>query len=953
MFNDTNSGAKQLTIARGKLFAHLNPKLCPYRIDNLKSYSTIGDWDEKDVSPHTNGDKEACSQNKLEVKVVRTKPTHALISFQNYALNMTDPRSLLYYLITYRVASNGTVTMFDGRDGCNSQNDLWTTQEEQPITSRTEKYQQAFIKVRPATRYALYVKTFTLFAESKGALSDIIYFETGPDTPGIPKEYKAYSDTSNSVLVSWSSPTKPNGVIEYYVISITKSPDLYDKSLHDTDICQSSHDRGKITQVVTKEEPTHSFLKPTNVTTNNTNEIAPITCQPTSTSDINLDIQTEVLTFQDLIIDMVYLRHTPCVNSSSARTRKRRSVDTNIMTTTPNSNFDTRDAKMNQPSKFKNTSFERATSNASDIINFPPTIKFNPLMNKTEANVTARSDGKYSYSIKDLEHYTSYQIEVFACQANFSSTEYVQVSNTYNRCGFKAITSIRTQAIELNDRIDYRSIVFHSANESFIHDRVVWQPPMNPNGVILAYKVRYRLKDVVNAYWTESCINTTVYHQYRGLLLTNLGPGSYVLRVQAVTLYSVVGQRIWSEPDIEFEIFPKGYITGWTLVALIFVSFIIVLFLIAASTYCIQKRKDARNGLIYVSANPDYHDYTPDEWEVDKDDITIEERIGGGAFGQVHKGTLKTAAGLVKCAIKTLPSSYTAKQRVDFLNEASIMKEFNTYHVVKLFGVVSITTPVYVIMELMEYNDLKSFLRSLREEHQREKKDVVDGIYLMAAQIADGMAYLASKRYVHRDLAARNCMVGENRVVKIGDFGLARDIYHLDYYRRGTQDCLPVRWMAPESLRDNLFTSSTDVWSYGIVVWEIVTFSAFPYQGKTNEEVMEYVKSGNILSRPENCPDKLYHLMQKCWKKNDKERPTFIDIIEYLLPMTENKLFPNCFYRKEKVEGDTIEKSIKEPTIDEKNTSGAESFPLLSWPSNCANGEGMTHLKSNGNVIIP
>ena len=160
---------------------------------------------------------------------------------------------------------------------------------------------------------------------------------------------------------------------------------------------------------------------------------------------------------------------------------------------------------------------------------------------------------------------------------------------------------------------------------------------------------------------------------------------------------------------------------------------------------------------------------------------------------------------------------------------------------VKLLGVVSQGQPTLVVMELMEKGDLKTYLRSHRPdvcENFSQQPPTLKRILQMAAEIADGMAYLAAKKFVHRDLAARNCMVCDDLTVKIGDFGMTRDIYETDYYRKGTKGLLPVRWMAPESLKDGVFTCFSDVWSYGVVLWEMVTLASQPYQGLSNDQVI-------------------------------------------------------------------------------------------------------------------
>lgn len=238
---------------------------------------------------------------------------------------------------------------------------------------------------------------------------------------------------------------------------------------------------------------------------------------------------------------------------------------------------------------------------------------------------------------------------------------------------------------------------------------------------------------------------------------------------------------------------------------------------------------------------------------------------------------------------------------MDFLKEAHVMKEFHTPHVVQLLGVVSKGDPPLVVMELMPLGDLKGYLRAHRPDAESHDGDVpippsVRQILQMALEIADGMAYLSYKKFVHRDLAARNCMVAADLTVKIGDFGMARDIYETDYYRKGDKGRLPVRWMSPESLKDGVFTTSNDVFSYGVVLWEMATLASQPYQGLSNDQVLRYVIDGGVMERPENCPDKLYQLMRRCWEHRQSNRPTFLDIVALLLDDANNDFFRNSFY---------------------------------------------------------
>ncbi|GLV35443.1 Insulin-like receptor [Carabus blaptoides fortunei] len=281
---------------------------------------------------------------------------------------------------------------------------------------------------------------------------------------------------------------------------------------------------------------------------------------------------------------------------------------------------------------------------------------------------------------------------------------------------------------------------------------------------------------------------------------------------------------------------------------------------------------------LIANVNPDYAGYQVDEWEIERDSIEIYQELGQGTFGQVFSGMIKSTN--MPCAIKTVNDKATIHDIMEFLNEACVMKAFNeAHHVVRLMGVVSKGQRPLVIMELMVRGDLKSFLRTTRDS---STSLTCSEMYRMAIEIADGMAYLAAKKFVHRDLAARNCMVAADRTVKIGDFGMTRDIYETDYYRKETRGLLPVRWMAPESLADGIFTSDSDIWSYGIVLWEIATLAEQPYQGLANEQVLQFVISKGTLERPLQCPDLLYDIMEACWHWFPHRRPMFIDIVEKL-----------------------------------------------------------------------
>ncbi|XP_059609673.1 ephrin type-B receptor 1-B isoform X3 [Phlebotomus argentipes] len=265
--------------------------------------------------------------------------------------------------------------------------------------------------------------------------------------------------------------------------------------------------------------------------------------------------------------------------------------------------------------------------------------------------------------------------------------------------------------------------------------------------------------------------------------------------------------------------------------------------------------------------------------EIDAGNITIEAIIGGGEFGDVCRGRLKVPPNFVQdidVAIKTLKPGSTEKARCDFLTEASIMGQFDHPNVIYLQGVVTRSNPVMIITEYMENGSLDTFLRANDGKFQTLQ------LIGMLRGIASGMAYLADMNYVHRDLAARNVLVNAQLICKIADFGLSREIENASdaYTTRGGK--IPVRWTAPEAIAFRKFTSTSDVWSYGVVLWEVMSYGERPYWNWSNQDVIKSIEKGYRLPAPMDCPEALYQLMLDCWQKQRTHRPTFSSIVATL-----------------------------------------------------------------------
>eukprot|EP00048_Salpingoeca_helianthica_P009155 m.131312 g.131312 ORF g.131312 m.131312 type:complete len:769 (-) comp14792_c0_seq8:37-2343(-) len=266
-------------------------------------------------------------------------------------------------------------------------------------------------------------------------------------------------------------------------------------------------------------------------------------------------------------------------------------------------------------------------------------------------------------------------------------------------------------------------------------------------------------------------------------------------------------------------------------------------------------------------------------WEFDRTKLRQIRKLGQGTFGVVFEGV---AEGIVdgeqttRVAVKMLTEEGEDLRR-NFANEVKIMMAIDgPHHIVRLLGVCTDTPPLLMVMELMARGDLKTVLRDARPKPKQPSSLSQQRLARMGADIAEGMAYLASLNIVHRDLAARNCLVSEDLTVKVGDFGLTRDTEQGEYYRMTGSAPLPVRWMSPEAIMDGIYTVHSDVWSFGIVLWELFSFAKMPYAGLSNSEICDMVcEEGYRLKPPRGCPQLLAEVMRQCWDEEPTLRGSF------------------------------------------------------------------------------
>ncbi|XP_078088674.1 ephrin type-A receptor 6 isoform X1 [Mustelus asterias] len=432
-----------------------------------------------------------------------------------------------------------------------------------------------------------------------------------------------------------------------------------------------------------------------------------------------------------------------------------------------------------------------------------------------------------------------------------------------------------------------------------------WQEPEHPNGIILDYEIKYYEKE------HEQLSYSSTRSKSSSVIINGLKHATkYVFQIRARTAagYGSYSQKFEFETgdessDIATEqgqvlVIATAAVGGFTLLVILTLFFLITgrcHWYIKAKMKSEEKRRTHfQNGHIRFPGMRTYID--PDTYEdpsqavhefakeIDPSRIRIERVIGAGEFGEVCSGRLKTPGKReIPVAIKTLKGGYMDRQRRDFLREASIMGQFDHPNIVRLEGVVTKSRPVMIVVEYMENGSLDSFLR------KHDGHFTVIQLVGMLRGIASGMKYLSDMGYVHRDLAARNILVNSNLVCKVSDFGLSRvleDDPEAAYTTTGGK--IPIRWTAPEAITYRKFSSASDVWSYGIVMWEVMSYGERPYWEMSNQDVILSIEEGYRLPSPMGCPGTLHQLMLHCWQKERNHRPKFTEIVSFLDKVIRN-----------------------------------------------------------------
>ncbi|XP_073330821.1 ephrin type-B receptor 4b-like isoform X1 [Pagrus major] len=424
-----------------------------------------------------------------------------------------------------------------------------------------------------------------------------------------------------------------------------------------------------------------------------------------------------------------------------------------------------------------------------------------------------------------------------------------------------------------------------------------WNVPVLQNQYqILDYQLRYSPKDGEEAgQWQY------VSSRSSSVVLTGLQrAGQYQVQVRA---RSQAGYGSFST-ESSFNTLPDGVGNSQMALTGVLVSMAILLLIavVIVAVYCYRRRvKDSEmndktghyqmgqtmkvyiDPFTYEDPNEAVREFAK---EIEASFVKIEEVIGAGEFGEVCRGRLRVPGRKENyVAIKTLKGGYTEKQRRDFLSEASIMGQFQHPNIIHLEGVITTSCPVMILTEFMENGALDSFLR------MNDGQFTTIQLVGMLRGIAAGMKYLSDMSFVHRDLAARNILVNSNLVCKVSDFGLSRFLTENSSdptYTSSLGGKIPIRWTAPEAIAYRKFTSASDAWSYGIVMWEVMSYGERPYWDMSNQDVINAIEQDYRLPPPPDCPSSLHALMLDCWQKERANRPRFCDVVASLDRLIRN-----------------------------------------------------------------
>ncbi|CAO4368428.1 unnamed protein product [Caenorhabditis nigoni] len=879
---------------------HNNRMLCFELITDLIKMLGINETSEFDQSTNSNGDKAICATSLITVKTGAVTDDSIKFSWDRINLNDSDFRKFLGYELFYKEVDkiDPKMTIDDDRSACV---DSWSSKffqhyEDQKGTMNVTL--DATDRIRPNTLYAYYVATqMVRHPGAKNGISKIGFVRTEYATPD-PPMVRVEAVSQNSIKLVWDPPHQSNGDITFYTISWRE----LDIDVH-AEAMRFCNEEG--TMVATRYEDDTSDKPDKEVSIS---MYSPFTSNDTCSASAGCCACSALASSDDRSLT------TPDPDKR-ANIREKRSIqnakDQDEMLARKESKFFKKETS-GQTDTAKDMDIGKETSdeeikrllagdkqeqNDDDSSNSTVTPEATPTMavmdeilysaNVNTINVTAKATGN-QYVLGNLKHYTIYAITIQACQDTSKKNHYCSVPH-------KAATKKRTLAKPDIDKVDQSTIMTVQDKQEPNKVHITWNHPDETNGGVLGYMVT-----VKNSMEIPVCVpNTKGFDPTtHGTVFRDLSEGSYEI---GIVTYSAAsnGERV--KRQAMYEVSMPSFWVWWRLLLVGLFIFCLIAAIAGVVYYNVRYKfgKRVKKLADFMHMNPEYcvdNKYTIDDWELEKDSVTLGEVIGQGTFGKVYLAQGKNCVSIRgdafgPCAVKiNTEEAAESLENMNYLMEANVMKNFKTTFIVKLFGVVSSVHPAWVVMEFMELGNLRDYLRAKREEEVFDENNcnfynIVprEKICEWAAQICDGMAYLESLKFCHRDLAARNCMIDKTELVKIGDFGMARDLFYHDYYKPSGKRMMPVRWMSPESLKDGKFDSKSDIWSFGVVLYELITLGAQPYIGLSNDEVLNYIgMARKVIKKPDCCSEYWYKIMKMCWRYAPRDRPTFLQLVHLL-----------------------------------------------------------------------
>ncbi|XP_066986740.1 insulin-like peptide receptor [Macrobrachium rosenbergii] len=931
-----------LTLRKGeaRVLFHSNPRLCYDKIgDFLKSVVGLpitGPSEESLVMTLSNGNKMACHIMPQDIRV-EPMNLRGVLKIRWFEVPVADDDRLLLGYYVYYKASEGLETYSGGRDSCT---DDWM--KKYVKVGKAEVKIQGYLKdLEPDTTYAIYVAADFIVDEKNGARlrSRVVYARTNPFNPDSPSDIRVPEVTEVSVSVSWSAPRRTHGVIDHYVVRVKEWP------FPEVEGCADVHSPGysSLRDQVSRTEIIRfgtGIIQDGMSTTTNPFEDAEASTEPipkdskepspSSLKARRQQLKKEII-FEDALFSLVYTGNGP--------EQGRDFSDDSIWEYDEyvgSSELDQVAPKVPEPSPTK-------------YIN-PDTVDHTNryMLEENHQREWTEATRKTNLTIKGLQSYMRYLVEVVACHGPKGD---LVLCSTGPRT-IAVLTSKKSGSSEVTDLSVLDSPqagvlrLKWSSPGRLNRELVAFIITLHPQKTARRYWPTENncTESCIGAREFRENNDT---HEIR---LCDLEPGVYVLGVRAVsnprrlpTPTSTFGSRgstghehtvmirdhlLWERKNgprtvykedlimnhkrgiineilgpLQFRkdqmetatVFPST--TIWTMVL------VFTIILIALVTFFFFKKtpkKDsdsddhawneapAGDDAGSSSTNEYLRRMFPESHILQRNDLKIQfqNQLGSGHFGNVYGGVLSVgdARSSVPIAAKVISN---CRSKSEILNEAKIMLELDCHHLVKPYGVAAGPSEVYLVMDLA-LQDLRSYLESLRpRDNSIFSSLTLEQVCALAIQIADGMAYLAKRGIVHRDLAARNCLLFENLHVKVSDFGMSR-VTDNNYYKIKTTISVPVRWLPPEYFNHKRVTSQSDVWSYGVVVWEILTKGATPYKRVPDQRIWDHISEGNTLESEiaSDTPHSLAVLITSCWNRVENLRPYFPQIVQTLYSQT-------------------------------------------------------------------